>query len=388
MTQLSEEQGDPQLEVFLRERIAAAGGITFAEFMEHCLYHPDLGYYMYPRRRIGKDGDFFTSSSVHSLFGRLLGRQILQMWELLDRSALVLAEQGAGEGHLALDILDWLANEAADCYAGLSYRIVELSPDNRRRQAALLTGHEGKVAWCALEDLSGMEGIFLSNELVDAFPVHLVEKQRGQLQEVYVVNTAEGFGEALRPPSSPLLAEHFKWLGTGPVEGNRAEVNLAAPRWMRQVGALLDRGFVVTVDYGYPAAELYAPFRRQGTLLAYHRHGSSEDPYRQVGTQDLTAHVDFTALQRAGAEVGLESLYFGEQYRFLMGLGFVEELLALQARETDPRRAAALRLTLKNLILPDGGMGETFKVLVQGRQMGHPDLLCARKLRDISLPVG
>lgn len=386
MMQTTDEQENQALEAFLRERIAKADGIPFAEYMEHCLYHPDLGYYMRARRRIGKEGDFFTSSSVHALFGRLLGRQIRQMWDLLGRQSMSLAEQGAGEGHLALDILEYLKDEAPACYAQVSYRIVELSPDNRRRQETLLAGHPGKVSWCSLEDLAGMEGVFLSNELVDAFPVHLVEKHAGQLQEVFVVNAGGGFGEELRPPSTPLLAEHFAWLGVAPVEGNRAEVNLAAPRWMRQVGNLLRRGFVLTVDYGYPAGELYAPFRRHGTLMAYHRHSSSADPYQQAGNQDLTAHVDFTALQLAGTEVGLDPLYFGEQYRFLMGLGFVEELVALQARETDPRRAAALRLTLKNLILPEGGMGETFKVLVQGQQVGRPDLLCARKLRDIALP--
>jgi SAM-dependent MidA family methyltransferase len=387
MTETGDGKRQAALEAFLRERIAATGGITFAEFMEHCLYHPDYGYYMVPRQRIGKEGDFFTSSSVHALFGRLIARQLRQCLEQLGAPALTLAEQGAGEGHLALDILDALRAQAPDLYRSLRYRIVELSPDNRRRQAELLAAHHGVVEWCALEELAGMEGVFLSNELVDAFPVHLVEKVSGDLREVFVVNAGEGFGEELRPPSTPALAAHFQWLGVAPCEGNRAEVNLAAPRWLRQVAGLLQRGFVLTIDYGFPAAELYAPFRRNGTLLAYHRHQASEDPYGRVGAQDLTAHVDFTSLQQAGAECGLESLYFGEQYRFLMSLGFVEELLALETRETDPRRAQALRMTLKNLILPDGGMGETFKVLVQGKGIGAPALLCARRLRDLPLPV-
>jgi SAM-dependent MidA family methyltransferase len=157
---------------------------------------------------------------------------------------------------------------------------------------------------------------------------------------------------------------------------------------MRKVGGLLRRGFVVTIDYGYPAAELYAPFRRGGTLMCYHRHRAVEDPYQRVGSQDMTAHVDFSALQIAGGEAGLETLYFGEQYRFLLGLGFVEELMALQAGESDPRRAQALRLTLKNLIMPEGGMGETFKVLVQGKDVGHPELLCARRLSELPVPPG
>lgn len=375
-----------ELEAFLRARMHAAGGITFAEFMQHCLYHPQWGYYMAPRQRIGKQGDFFTSSSVHVLFGRLMARQLDQCLDLLGPGDWTLAEQGAGEGHLALDILDGLREQNPERYRRLRYRIVEVSPDNRCRQAELLAAHRDRVEWCELDDLAGMEGVFLSNELVDAFPVHLVEKQDGVLREVFVVADEAEFREELRAPSTPALAEHFAWLGAGPCEGNRAEANLTARSWLGQIADLLGRGFVLTVDYGYPAAELYAPFRRGGTLMAYHRHQASENPYDRVGAQDLTAHVDFTCLQQAGTEHGLDTLYFGEQYRFLLSLGFVEELLALQARETDPTRAQALRMTLKNLILPDGGMGETFKVLVQGKGVDHPELLCARRLRDLPLP--
>ena len=375
------------LEAFLRARMTATGGIPFAEFMQHCLYHPQWGYYMVPRQRIGKEGDFFTSSSVHALFGRLIARQLDQCLELLGPGPLTLAEQGAGEGHLALDILDRLREQTPERYRSLRYRIVEVSADNRRRQAEVLAAHREVVDWCALEDLAGMEGVFLSNELVDAFPVHLVEKQDGELREVFVVAGEQGFAEALRAPSTPALGEHFAWLGVGPCEGNRAEANLAARAWLGQVAEQLERGFVLTVDYGYPAAELYAPFRRGGTLMAYHRHQASDDLYARVGAQDLTAHVDFTCLQLAGAEHGLATLFFGEQYRFLLSLGFVEELLALQAAETDPKRAQALRMTLKNLILPDGGMGETFKVLIQGKGVGQPQLLGARRLRDLPLPV-
>jgi len=386
MTEQPTSESNAELERILRRRIEQAGGIPFAEFMEHCLYHPEHGYYMAARERIGKQGDFFTSTSVHSLFGRLVSRQLGQMWELLGRGSFTVAEQGAGEGHLCLDILNALRDENPDFYRILRYRLVELSPDNRQRQRQLLEEHGERVDWCSLEDLAGMEGCFLSNELVDAFPVHLVEKRDGVLKEVFVVAREDGFGEDLRPVSTAEIEEHFRDLGTGPVEGNRGEVNLEAGRWMARVGRLLGRGFVITIDYGYPAEELYAPFRRQGTLMCYHRHTSSDDPYRNIGCQDITAHIDFTSLQISGEREGLAPLYFGEQYRFLMGLGFVEALVELQARETDENRARALRLTLKNLILPEGGMGETFKVLVQGKGVGKPELLCRRSIADIRLP--
>ncbi len=356
--------------------------------MEECLYHPEDGYYTSPRKRIGKDGDFFTSSSVHSLFGRLIARQLEQMWQLLGKGDFIIAEQGAGEGHLSLDILNALADEFPEFYQRISYRIVEISPDHQRGQVEKLQQHieAGLVSWCTIDKLQGMQGCFLTNELIDAFPVHLIEKSAGEYQEIFVVNHGEGFAGELRPLTNSAISDYFALVAAGPVEGNRGEVNLAALDWMKRVAGLVERGFVLTIDYGYPAAELFAPFRRNGTLLCYHRHQSNEEPYQRVGCQDITAHVDFTALQKIGAQQGLETLYFGEQYRFLMGLGFLESLIELQMRETDPQQAQALRMTLKNLVLPEGGMGESFKVLVQGKGVGQPELHCARRIHDISLP--
>jgi SAM-dependent MidA family methyltransferase len=387
MNEQPHPESKPELEQIIHRRIAETGGISFAEYMGLCLYHEAYGYYMAPRARIGKQGDFFTSSSVHSLFGRLVARQLRQMWELMGKGPFTVAEQGAGEGHLCLDILQAVRDEYPEFYCDLRYRLVELSPDNRRRQREMLKAHQDRIDWCSLEELTGMEGCFLSNELVDAFPVHLVEKRDGELREVFVVTRGDEFAEELRHLSTKEIGLHFRQLGVAPVEGNRAEINLEADRWIMRVGGLLKRGFVLTIDYGYPAEELYAPFRRQGTLMCYHRHTSSDNPYRNVGCQDITAHVDFSALQIAGEKAGLVPLYFGEQYRFLMGLGFVEDLIELQARETDENRARALRLTLKNLILPEGGMGETFKVLVQGKGVGKPELICARSIKDIHLPM-
>lgn len=389
-SQTETHEENPELLTVLRGLIENQGGITFADFMGQCLYHPDYGYYTSPRTRIGKEGDFFTSSSVHSLFGRLIARQLEQMWHLLGKGAFTIAEQGAGEGHLCGDILDAAAQEFPEFYARLHYRIVEISPDHRQRQADNLTAHQeaGRVEWCELDDLQGMEGCFLTNELVDAFPVHLVERREGELQEVFIVNGEDGFAEELRDLSTEKISDYYRLVGVKPAEGNRSEANLAALDWMAQVAKVVGRGFVMTIDYGYPAEELMAPYRQGGTLLCYHRHQANEDPYQRVGCQDITAHIDFTALQRVGEQNGLQNLYFGEQYRFLMGLGFLEALVEMQMREADPQKAQALRMTLKNLILPEGGMGESFKILVQGKGVGEPDLLCARKIRDINLPAG
>lgn len=378
-----DNRGEQNLVAELQQLIAERNGIPFAEFMERALYHPRFGYYMTTRERIGKQGDFFTSSHVHSCFGRLLARQLEQMWQLLGKGPFTVAEQGAGDGHLARDILDAVAEDFPEFYNALSYRIVEISSDGQMRQAEVLDRHieSGRVEWCELPQLKGMVGCFLSNELVDAFSVHLVEKHGGQLQEVFV---AEDFKEELRAPSTPALEEYFAALGIDLLEGNRCEVNLTAGRWMTAVAEVLRKGFVLTIDYGYPAAELYAPWRHAGTLLCYHRHQTNENPYQNVGEQDITTHIDFTALQNAGERRGLKTLYFGMQYQFLLGLGFMEMLLDLERRETDPQRAQALRMTLKTLIVPDGGMGDSFKVLIQGKHVGTPELLCGRKISDIA----
>ncbi|MGW8312891.1 MAG: class I SAM-dependent methyltransferase [Desulfuromonadales bacterium] len=374
------------LNTLLQQQIQSVGGICFAEFMAQALYHPQYGYYMSPRARIGKAGDFFTSSSVSSLFGRLVARQLAQMAELLPKEDFQIVEQGPGEGHLALDILDALAEEAPGIYSRSNYTLIDVSLENRRRQAENLRAHAHKVAWCDATDWSITSGCFLSNELVDAFPVHVVEKHAGELQEVFVVSQEGEFVEELRRPTDSRLAQYFTWLGTGPVEGNRAEVNLEAVAWMRDVGRRIAKGFVLTIDYGYPARELYAPHRRAGTLLCYHRHQADDNPYQRVGEKDITTHVDFTALQKAGSEVGLQTLWFGEQYRFLLGLGFFEELVRLEAAAASEKEARALRLTLKNLIMPESGMGETFKVLVQGKKVKADDLLCDREIGAIPLP--
>ena len=380
----------PELVSFIQQQITTAAGISFADFMQQALYHPEYGYYTSARQRIGKQGDYFTSSSVHACFGRLIARQLVQMWQLLGQNNFTIAEQGAGEGHLCFDILDTLEEETPELYSRLEYRLVEISPDNRQRQRNTLEKHlaAGRVDWCALEDLQGMEGCFVSNELIDAFPVHLIEKHGGQLYEVFVVNAAGGFTEELRPLAIDAINTYFNRIKIEPAEKNRCEVNLAAVAWMTEIATLLKRGFVLTVDYGYLAEELYAPYRHAGTLLCYHQHQTNENPYQRVGCQDMTAHIDFTALQLAGQQAGLAPLYFGQQYQFLMGLGFLEMLIAMESRESDPQKAQALRMNLKTLILPEGGMGESFKVLVQGKNVGQPELLCQKRIQDIRIPMG
>jgi SAM-dependent MidA family methyltransferase len=199
------------------------------------------------------------------------------------------------------------------------------------------------------------------------------------LREVYVTALGEEFAEAFDLPSTPELAGYLARLGIELLAGQRAEINLAAPRWLETVARSMVRGFVLTIDYGYTAAELYAPLRKNGTLLCYYRHRVEENPYIRAGLQDMTSHVDFTTLMERGEELGLTKIWFGEQYRFLMGAGMLEEMMALEARAASEEERLKNRLILKKLILPEGGMGDTFKVLIQAKGVENPQLLCMKE---------
>lgn len=372
---------DRELRSIILDRIRAGGRITFADYMRACLYEQGLGYYTSPGRKVGAEGDFYTSINVHRAFGGVIAREIIRMWEEMGSPpAFDIVEVGGGNGRLALDILETIAELGHPLYDGLTYRLIEAEHSLRDAQATLLAGHGEKPRWSTPEELAtgrlSFSGCLLSNELIDSFPVHLVEMTAQGLREVYVTAGSGEFAEQLDLPSTSELEGRLAQLGIGLTPGQRAEINLEAGRWLADVARALDRGFVMTIDYGYPAAELYAPFRKNGTLLCYYRHRVEEDPFIRVGMQDMTSHVDFTTLIELGRELGLEKVWFGEQYRFLMGAGLMEEMLAMEAAASTEEERRNIRLVLKKLILPDGGMGDTFKVLIQAKGVEHPRLLC------------
>lgn len=376
-----ETADDKALREILLERIKVKGSITFAEFMTACLYEPGLGYYTSAGRKVGAEGDFYTSSNVHRVFGRLIAREIVRMWQSLGKPEnFQIVEAGAGNGRLAADIMDAVAELAPQLYSKVTCRLIEAEPSLADTQAKMLAAHSAHLAWSSPAELSSgilaITGCILSNELVDALPVHLVEMTSSGLQEVMVAAAGDQFCERLSPVSNPEIEQFLGQHGITLVEGQRAEVRLVADSWLHGVAASLERGFVMTIDYGYLAAELYGRMRVNGTLLCYYRHQLEENPYIRVGLQDITTHVDFSALIQAGETVGLQKIWYGEQYRFLMAAGMMEELLALEARPLPEGERMKDRLALKKLMLPDGGMGDTFKVLIQGKNAGTPDLLC------------
>jgi len=372
---------DRALRTILLERIKAQGTITFADFMAACLYEPGLGYYTSPGRKVGAEGDFYTSSNVHRVFGRLIAREIVRMWHSLDEPAdFQIVEAGAANGRLAADIMDAVAELEPALYANITCRLIEAEPSLAETQRTMLAAHLPRLAWSSPEELASgalaITGCLLTNELVDALPVHLVEMTAAGLREIVVAADGDQFCEQFAPLSTPAISAYLDKLGVILNPGQRAEVHLAAAQWLAGVARSLKRGFVITIDYGYQAAELYGPMRKNGTLLCYYRHKVEENPYVRVGLQDITTHVDFTSLMNSGAADGLTTVWYGEQYRFLMAAGMMEELLALESRPVAEEARLKDRLALKKLMLPDGGMGDTFKVLVQGKGVERPDLLC------------
>jgi SAM-dependent MidA family methyltransferase len=349
----------------LAARIAAKGPITFAEYMEACLYHSEHGYYSSPKRT--HFADYYTSVDVHPIFGRLLARQLEQMWRILGRpSEFVIVESGAGVGRLAKHILDFAEKQLPDFYVALRYVAIERSAARRTTQSATLAAHftTGRAESGAELPASISSGCILSNELFDAMPVHRVVQQSGELREIYVGAREGKFIENVGPLSSPQIAKYFARQEIKLQEGQHAEANLAACKWISAVAGRMERGFILTIDYGYPARELYNPHRVDGTLLAYRDHKVSGDYYAAPGEQDLTSHVNFAALELWGKDAGLETLGLVSQSRFLLSLGRENQFADLYDEgqsETDRVRA---QLQLSSLIHPEG-MGETFQIFIQ-----------------------
>lgn len=374
---------DSKLRGIILDRIGQRGRIPFADFMAACLYEPGLGYYTSPGRKVGAEGDFYTSINVHRVFGRLIAREICRMWEEMGCPASFdIVEAGAGHGQLATDVLDAVCELNSRLYEGVRLTLVEAEPSLAEIQGKLLERHLAKVSWSSPANLAEgklrFSGCLYSNELIDSFPTHLVEMTPEGLREVFVAAEGDQFSEVLDSPSTPELEAYLSRLGITLNPGQRTEINLNAVRWLESAAASLERGFILTIDYGYLAPELYGPMRLNGTLLCYYRHTTEENPYIRVGLQDITTHVDFTTLALRGEELGLSKVWYGEQYRFLMAAGMMQELMALEAAAKTEKEQIAIRISLKKLILPEGGMGDTFKILIQAKGVDHPQLLCMR----------
>jgi SAM-dependent MidA family methyltransferase len=358
----------------LSERIRTRGPVTFAEFMCECLYHPAHGYYS--RASAARFGDYYTSVDVHPIFGRLLARQFAEMWRLLGSPRpFVVAESAAGVGRLAGHILDFSARALPEFYAALQYVAVERSSARRAEQAAHLANHAAAGRVCSAAGIRRVipVGCIFSNELLDALPVHRVVVEHGALLEIFVGFEDGRFVEVRGKPSTPALQQFFEAQGITLEEAHQAEVGLEACDWMESAGGALERGFVLTIDYGHEARILYSEHHDRGTLLAYRNHTVTEHILDAPGDQDLTAHVNFTAIDLWGQRAGLERTGLVTQSQFLVALGRENEFADLYDPGQTEMEKLRARLLLKNLIHPEG-LGEKFQVLIQHKGIAAPQL--------------
>jgi SAM-dependent MidA family methyltransferase len=362
MTSSLRAGADSALRDLIAERIRRDGPITFREFMETALYHPEFGSYTNRDPAL----DYQTSPNVHPVFAWCIAGTLAEMWRLLDRPARFdVLECGAGSGRLARYVTGWLRRLDPEAFAALHYRLQDRAYVDPARAESLREsiGAATVEAGPELPAAAGLNGCILSNELLDAFPVHRVRVDGGRLVELRVGLEGDAFVDVPAEPSAA-IAEYFERIGALPGEGGEAEVNLEAEPWLRRAAASLERGYVLTLDYGYEASELYAPSRKQGTLLTFHRHAAGTDPYARVGRQDITASVDFTAIGRAGAEAGLTTLAFMTQAEYLVRAGIGSAI----ARRPEPSEVEAyhvLRRAVAELTDMDG-LGR-IKVLLQGK---------------------
>ncbi|HET9522010.1 MAG TPA: SAM-dependent methyltransferase [Candidatus Limnocylindrales bacterium] len=360
-------ESEPALVEAIRDEIERDGPITFARFMERALYEPGLGYYRSVERRPGRAGDFLTAPEAHPIFGGSLARFVEGVWSAIGRpDTFTIREFGAGGGALAEPLLARLAAGDPALAAAVRYRAEEVEPrrldDLRERLAAA-----GLDRTLEPDDGAPIVGAAIANEVLDALPTHRVVIRRGRLHEVLVGWRDGAFADIEGDPSTPALARRLEEEGVRLDEGQQAEVCLELDRWVGRAAAGLGRGVLLLVDYGDTAERLYDPRRRPaGTVLAYLRHRAHDAVYRAIGRQDLTAHVDVTAVESAAASSGLDHLGTTTQGRFLAALGAGKLLVELQG-DTAAALPAYLeaRAALVRMIDP-AAMG-AFKVMVFGR---------------------
>ena len=345
----------------LLDRIRSHGPITVAEFMEVALYDPEHGYYSTAERRSGRTGDFYTNVDVGRLFGEMLAVQVAEMFEALGGGSLSsfdLVEAGASDGRLMRDILDALAREFPQCYANVCVILVERSARARLAQLKTLADHQERVAGSGMDLPARVNGVIFANELLDAFPLHVVQFDGSEIREVCVTELNGSLTETICPLTDCRIADRLSHLVVRPANGERAEVSLAAIDWIDRAARSIERGYLLLVDYGGVEADLISARHPAGTLVAYRGHTMNgarwlDDP----GNADITGHVNLTAVQRAAHAAGMRDVGLIDQSYFLLNLGLLDRL---PPDATVP--ALEQRLAARTLLMP-GGLGSTMKVV-------------------------
>lgn len=360
------------LEKIIREKIYREGPLSFHDFMEMALYYPGLGYYTSDPDRIGKHGDYYTAPNVSSVYGKLVAKQLEEMWQLCGKGDFTIVEYGAGSGALCMDILKQLQGNK-ELYEKLKYCIIEKSEVMclEEKTNFLNSGIEdGKVYWFnSVREIPPFTGCVLTNEVIDNFSVHKVVMEKNELMEIFVDHDKD-FVELLKPAQDG-LKDYFNHLDVRLPEGFQTEVNLEAIEWIKEVSAVLKKGFVLTIDYGFPSSELYRTYRRLGTMICYNNHTVNDLPYADIGQQDITSHVNFSALDLWGEKYGLTNCGFTSQSQFLIGLGIARQLRKAEETTMNNYLLKQKLMMLNTLLI---SMGKKIKVFIQQKGLQHPML--------------
>lgn len=352
--------------------------ITFAQYMDLCLFDRNYGYYNSEKTIIGKEGDFYTSASLSSDLGELLAVQLYEFWEILEKpNNFKIVEMGAGNGTLAKNILTFIINNYPDLIPNLEYIIIEKSDILKQKQQDLLREkftNNIPITWTDLDSIpnNSLIGCVFSNELIDAMPVHLIRFSDNKLAEIYLTEKDNILVINYDSLSQEKIKEYFDIIGINFTsnlypENYQTEVNLQAIDWLKQISDKLEKGYLLSIDYGYTADKYYHPQRSEGTLKCYYQHRHHNNPYVNIGHQDITSHVNFTALQKYGELFGLNTVTYTKQALFLMGLGLGDRLNELSNGKMSLTTILQRRQELHNLINPEG-LGN-FGVLLQSKNL-------------------
>lgn len=346
------------------------GTLSFADYMQLCLYAPGLGYYMAGAQKFGAGGDFITAPEVSDLFGLCLAEQVREVLALVGGSVL---ELGAGSGKLAASVLTGLQASPPD-----HYYILELSAELQQRQLNLLREQLPSELFSRVKMLDTLPenfvGVCIANEVMDALPVELFTRQQGELKQLCVQQDGNGFSMSTRPADDTLIelvGGIEDELQSGFVDGYQSEVCTVLSPWIKSLAKSMKKGVLLLSDYGYPRREYYLAEREQGTLACYYQHRFHDNVFFYPGLQDITAHVDFTRVVEAGSDAGLALLGYTSQTSFLLDNGMTTIAAARLEACTSEREQLSLTREIKTLTLP-GEMGERFQFMALGKNLASP----------------
>lgn len=369
-----------ELEHFIKKHILNNGPITFADFIYYTLYHPELGYYSSGKAKIGKKGDFYTNPHVSSAFGEVIGIFIEKAINHLETSSFTILELGAGKGYLALDILNYLSTKN-DLYKSINYIIIDKNINNSYTNT--LKNHLNKIKiFNNISELdNNLKGLVISNELFDSLPFHRIIYQNNQFKEIYICCENNKFKEIKGDLSICDIKNYLNNYNLKPVDSKQIEVNLLAKEVFKDIDGCLDKGYILTIDYGYLAEEYFSNDRINGSFRCFHKHTINDNPYINIGNQDITADVDFTNLIRCGTQLGLDKVKYTTQGQFLVDWG----ILKIIERNTKKSGQGHIN-SIKNLFMPSM-MGNYFKVLLQSKNITNANEIYPESNLKISFGI-